>query len=116
MPRPIPAMIALVSLAGVGLVQPGCSEKTDCDKLRNRMNECSVDVWNALEPKGRGLMNDRWRRSRNRRHYQYCKRIKGVYKQSPAINECLAKKGDCKAFARCFCRAVKEASQCGRLE
>jgi len=111
----IPTALALLFTGALLVPLSGCSEKTNCKKMSQRMNECSVDLWNALEPRGRGIINERWRKDRNRRHYQYCTRIKGVYKQSAKINKCLAKK-DCKEFAQCFCRAVKKASECGRVK
>lgn len=112
--------LRIAALAGALLLPgltswAGCSERTSCEKLRARMSECSVPLWDALEPEGRGLMNARWRKDRNRRHYEYCRRVKGVYKQSAKLNKCLAIR-DCAAFAACFCRAVKSPSECGRVK
>ena len=110
--RPV---FALLFVAAFALPLSGCAEKTDCKRLNKAMTRCSQDLWNTLEPRGRGLISERWRRDRNSRHFRYCNRIKGVYKQSGKINKCLGIK-DCKKFAQCFCRAVKKASECGRVK
>ena len=108
------ALTSALLLCGLTL-GAGCSERTSCEKLRSRMNACSTELWNTLEPEGKGLMTARWRADRNRRHYKYCTRVKGVYKQSPAINTCLQIQ-DCAEFAACFCKAVKSPAECGRAK
>lgn len=115
MRKPITTALALLFVGALWLPQTGCSEKTNCKRLHKKMSTCSQELWNTLEPRGRGLISERWRKDRNTRHYQYCTRIKGVYKQSGKINKCLKIK-DCKKFAQCFCRSVKKASECGRVK
>lgn len=104
---------ALLFSAALLLLGAGCAEKTDCAKLTERMTTCSEPLWETLEPTLKGRNLEAYRNHRNRAHADYCRRIKGVYKQSAKINKCI-KIEDCKQFSECFCRAVKKASECGR--
>jgi multimeric flavodoxin WrbA len=84
----------------------GCPARTDCKKMKQQMDKCSVQLWSRLEPH-RGRSSGRFGQAKNVQHFQYCKKHKGRYKQSAEINRCL-RHDNCNKFARCFCRAVKK--------
>jgi hypothetical protein len=104
---------ALLVVAPLGvLLISGCTDRTNCRAMQKRFDACSEQLWNALEPGLKGRVSDGWRQSKNAQHFQYCQKVKGRYKQSAAINGCLAKEG-CNKFASCFCQAVKKKG-CGQ--
>ncbi|MFH2009345.1 MAG: hypothetical protein ABI333_22330 [bacterium] len=108
-------MVLLVAGMGLG-VQSGCSAKTSCNKMKKKMDQCSDQLWRALEPRLRGRAPESWRQNKNTMHYRYCQKVKGRYKQAKAINDCLAQKS-CAKFANCFCRAVKkDPKRCGKVK
>jgi hypothetical protein len=108
-------MVLLIAGMGLG-IQSGCSDKTNCKKMKKKMDQCSEQMWKALEPRLRGRAPETWRRNKNTMHYRYCKKVKGRYKQAKAINDCIAKKS-CANFATCFCRAVKkDPKRCGKVK
>jgi len=107
MRRLILALMALgLATAGTTALS-GCPARTDCKKMKQRMDKCSAQLWTRLEPRLRGRNPGRFGRAKNIQHFRYCQKHKGRYKQSRAINDCL-KLTDCNKFARCFCRAVKK--------
>lgn len=88
----------------------GCPARTDCKKMKQRMDKCKGELWSRLEPRLRGMPGRKmgqFAQAKNAQHFRYCKKHKGRYKQSKAINDCL-KHTSCAKFSRCFCRAVKK--------
>ena len=107
----VPILAALLG-AGAGALS-GCSETTNCKKMKQKMDKCEEKLWLALEPRLGRRAPSSWRLNKNAHHFRYCKKVKGRYKQAAAINKCLAKKS-CADFANCFCRAVKKG--CGKVK
>ncbi len=107
MRRVIHVLLVLGLAAAGGATLGGCPARTDCKKMKQKMDKCSSELWTRLEPRLRGRNPGRFGRAKNEQHFRYCKKHKGRYKQSSDINDCL-KKSACDKFARCFCRAVKK--------
>lgn len=100
--------LMVLGLASAGTtVLSGCPARTNCKKMKKQMDKCSTQLWTRLEPRLRGRNPGRFGRAKNDQHLRYCKKHKGRYKQSRAINDCLKASG-CDKFASCFCRAVKK--------
>ncbi len=107
------AIVAFVAVAAPTMT--GCSKKASCKNVCEKMKKCS-DAF--AEVAGKGMPKAAMEMMKKTMKKQFadtdacikkCKKDK-TSKDDKKLNKCMGK-SDCKAFAECFMKAVKESKK-----